>query len=324
MAKVVVNPPAQLVPRPSDVDLTLDQLALLGVFASLKKAPSFAKFPGTFVLRHYRRGEVVCRQGDAGGTAFYMLTAGDVAALAASGVVDAADTAAPGPARHIRELGRRPGDDKPHAVATARLSVERPRATKTSGQQSWWSFCARGSSQSSPRANPATIAIDGPADIDYQSRQASIFEGEVFGEMSCLTRQPRSATIVAETECLALEFLRNILDQMRKDPEYKKLSDEQYRQRVMEGHLRQLSIFKMLSDREFDDIVKHVEFQEFEPGSVLWDEGDAPMRSTSCGAESSRSCSHFPGECPNDRLAIGRNSSSSSPPKSSPISASSV
>jgi hypothetical protein len=82
MEKKVVNPAAQLVPRPRDVDLTPEQLAVLGVFASLKKQPMFAKNPGTWLLRHYRSGEVICRQGDAGGTAFYMLTGSDLAALA--------------------------------------------------------------------------------------------------------------------------------------------------------------------------------------------------------------------------------------------------
>ena len=61
---------------------------------------------------------------------------------------------------------------------------------------------------------------------------------------------------------------------MRKDAEYKQLSDKRYRERVMEGHLRQLSILQLLSDREFSDVVKQVELTEFPAGTVLWDEGD--------------------------------------------------
>ena len=82
MAKTVINPEAELESRTGDVELTLDQLGLLGVFASLKKGPAFAKFPGTYIMRHYRPGDVICRQGEAGGTAFYMLTGKDLAALA--------------------------------------------------------------------------------------------------------------------------------------------------------------------------------------------------------------------------------------------------
>src|SRR5207302_957638 len=45
------------------------------------KAPSLDKFPGAMVLRHYSKGEELCRQGEAGWTAFYILTLDDVLAM---------------------------------------------------------------------------------------------------------------------------------------------------------------------------------------------------------------------------------------------------
>src|SRR5207245_1149955 len=79
------------------------------------------------------------------------------------------------------------------------------------------------------RAKPLYVPIDGPRDLDYQTLQSFLYEGELFGEMSCLYRTPRSATIVATRDCYMLEMLRNILDQLQKDPAYKARTDELYR-----------------------------------------------------------------------------------------------
>src|SRR5262249_36527810 len=44
--------------------------------------------------------------------------------------------------------------------------------------------------------------------------------------------------------------------------------------RVLEGHLRQLSIFRYLSTEEFKQLQDHIELVRFEPGTMIWDEGD--------------------------------------------------
>ncbi len=78
--------PAELseVTDPLDADdelLTADELAQLDLFEELKKQPSFARFPGTTVLRKCRKGRVLVRQGDAGATAYSILTTEDVIEL---------------------------------------------------------------------------------------------------------------------------------------------------------------------------------------------------------------------------------------------------
>ena len=78
--------PAELaeVTDPLDADdelLTADELARLDLFEELKKQPSFARFPGTTVLRKCRKGRVLVRQGDAGATAYSILTTEDVIEL---------------------------------------------------------------------------------------------------------------------------------------------------------------------------------------------------------------------------------------------------
>ena len=67
-------PRAQLEPRDGDVQLTEDEFLQLSLFAQLKRKPSLDKFPGALILRHYRKGELIFRQGEAGWTAYYILT----------------------------------------------------------------------------------------------------------------------------------------------------------------------------------------------------------------------------------------------------------
>jgi hypothetical protein len=79
--KVVMNPPAELEPRASDVPLPYDRYLELSLFAQLKAKPSLEKFPGTVAVRRFRKGEVICRQGEAGWTAFYVISTEDMLKL---------------------------------------------------------------------------------------------------------------------------------------------------------------------------------------------------------------------------------------------------
>src|SRR5438876_12330325 len=80
MAKQLM-PRAELEPRDSDVKVTDEQFLKISLFARLKRKPSLDKFPGAMVLRRYRKGEVIFRQGEAGWTAFYILTSEDLLAI---------------------------------------------------------------------------------------------------------------------------------------------------------------------------------------------------------------------------------------------------
>jgi Fe-S-cluster-containing hydrogenase component 2 len=72
MAKQV-NPTAELEPRANDIALPDEWMLKLSLFAGLKEPPSLYKFPGSVVVRHYTPGDVIYRQGEGGGTAFYIL-----------------------------------------------------------------------------------------------------------------------------------------------------------------------------------------------------------------------------------------------------------
>lgn len=296
MPPAVVNPEASLESRPGDESLAQAELERLSLFANLRKKPSFDKFPGAVLLRRYRRGEVIVRQGDAGWTAFYVLTTADLLALRQAQLakikteLEAFDPAS----KDRRELAdlqaaleeqivqlqgpaAAASDARQRSVVTAFLDVELSSARRPSllnRLRGFWTGNGA-DAQTAAEGRPQFIPNDGPVDIRLDTRRAEIREGELFGEMSCMSRVPRSATVVADEDCYLLEMLRNILDQVRKDPSYKEQMDRIYRERALGPQLRKLSIFADLSEEQFAAVRQRAELVTLEPGQVAYDEGDA-------------------------------------------------
>jgi Fe-S-cluster-containing hydrogenase component 2/CRP-like cAMP-binding protein len=113
---------------------------------------------------------------------------------------------------------------------------------------------------SQPAADRPTISIpfDGPTDISLGTRQAVLNEGELFGEMACMNRAPRSATVVAARECYILEMLSNIFQEIDDDPGYRKERDHVYKERALGLQLRDLSLLRDLTDPEFTAVAAEI------------------------------------------------------------------
>jgi CRP-like cAMP-binding protein len=278
-------PRAQLEPRDGDVQLTEEEFLQLSLFAQLKRKPSLDKFPGAMVLRHYKKGELIFRQGEAGWTALYILTSDDVLTLRKhqleAGVRDGEKKVLEAETTLLQQRVERlktaaPGDDL-RTAATVFLAVARtPRARRSTSINPLARLRPRNVVGPARNIEEKTfyIPVDGPMTLNYDSLRAPLQEGELFGEMSCLYRTPRSATVVARRDCYMLELLRNILDQIQKDPIYKARSDEVYKKRILDLHLRKLSLFSELNDAEFAEIRDSVELVSFEPGTLICDEGE--------------------------------------------------
>ena len=58
------------------------------------------------------------------------------------------------------------------------------------------------------------IGIDANIDLPMSKPIAELGPGELFGEMTCRTFQPRSATVIAREPCVMVEMLRVILDML--------------------------------------------------------------------------------------------------------------
>jgi CRP-like cAMP-binding protein/Fe-S-cluster-containing hydrogenase component 2 len=278
MAKQLM-PKAELEPRDSDVKLTDEQFLKIGLFTRLKRKPSLDKFPGAMVLRRYRKGEAIFRQGEAGWTAFYILTSEDL--LEIEGKDKKPDpnifkSLRPGEIKalleRVQELQESPArSEELRTVASVNLAIAEPSPRKRAGlfqrlqEHIFDSRTGRG-------PKPLYIPIDGPRDLDYQTLHSFLYEGELFGEMSCLYRTPRSATVVATRDCYLLEMLRNILDQLQKDPAYKAQTDEIYKKRILELYLRQSSIFQELTREQLEALRQSLSLVMFESGQVIFDE----------------------------------------------------
>ena len=268
MSHVVVNPKADLAARAGDERLPGELLEKLQLFNSLKKKPSFEKFPNSVVLRHFRPGDIICRQGDAGASAYYILTTEDLLALrqaqAATGQIERLQT-------ELAQLADAPANDPRRQRLTAHLLLSEGKPKVGRG---WWSSIF-GGNKSANTKSPTSIAIDGPSAIDMATRRAPLFEGEVFGEMSCMTMSPRSATVVAESDCYLLEFLRNIFDHIQRDAGYQQRLDAMYRDRVLANHLKRLDLLADVPDADLEILQKQAELRRVEPGQIIFDQGDA-------------------------------------------------
>ena len=314
MAKIVTNIPPEFeqVAAPIGLDdelLTAKELEALSIFVSLKKGPTFEKFPGFTLLRKCHPGRVLCEQGNAGATAFSILTTHDVVdlrriqlksirlELEARAESKSREDMHPQFARLTQaELIKRETEclDEIETLFPKALELEQPenkdnaamrrRASahllvnlEGSGKRgSLWQRATRwltGHRRSRMRALPKSIAIDG-ADVNAKTKIGGLYEGDLFGEMSCLNRAPRSATVIADDECYMLEMLRNVLDMLHKDPVYKERMDGIYRKRVLEGHIRRLSIFEELSDAEYLKLQDAIELIEVPTGDLVFEEFD--------------------------------------------------
>jgi Fe-S-cluster-containing dehydrogenase component/CRP-like cAMP-binding protein len=300
---VVVNPQAGLPARDGDEQVTPRQLEQLSLCATLKQKPTFAKFPGSVVLRRYRQGETIVRLGDAGWTAFYVLTTEDMLTLRQAELktaeerlqrpatgqeksewrqrlaerIDvlrkdvqawkarAADLAAAGSGEAEQQLRR---------AVTAFLPLGPDERPKPVGRFQRLLAGFRRPRAGAAEPPPLAIAHDGPTDIDGHTKSAAMYEGELFGEMSCMTRMPRSATVRAERDLYLLEMLGNVLDMIRRDDGYRELADKVYRERAMNLQLRMLPIIGQLPPELFRRIQQRAKLVTYEPGSVVWDEHD--------------------------------------------------
>lgn len=214
----------------------------------LQELPFFEGVSGTFlslnrnavVRRHFKPGEVICREGEYGSTAFYMLEGQAKVSIAS-------------PMAHVKTKGKvRNFLGKLSSRLTQRQNDKREEETS----QHW-------------------IHIDAPMDLSYDNPVAMLGPGDLFGEMTCMSLYPRSATVRAETDCTALEMLRNVLDIMQRNKTFRARLDQSYRQRALDSHLRAVPVFAELTDEFIEGLRERVELLRFTPGQVICRQGDA-------------------------------------------------
>ncbi len=211
--------------------------------------PIFQNVSGTFlelnqkavVKRHYRAGEIICREGEFGSTAFYILE-GKAEVFLAS------------PMAHVETAGTSQG------FFRKLKSMLSPREQHRRSEESDRPF----------------IPIDASVDLPYDRPIAELSPGDLFGEMTCMSYYPRSATVRAKTDCVMLEMLRNVLDILQRNKTFRAQLERNYRARALDSHLRSVPIFASLTKDFIDHLRDRVELVRFSPGQVICRQGDAP------------------------------------------------
>jgi len=215
--------------------------------AELLHLPIFENVSGTFlelnqkavVKRHYRAGEIICREGEFGSTAFYILSGQSEVFLES-------------PMAHVKTDGTSQGFFR-------RLkSILSPRDEHRRNEES----------------NRPFIPIDASVDLPYANPIAELGAGELFGEMTCMSYYPRSATVRAKTDCVMLEMLRNVLDILQRNKTFRAQLERNYRNRALDSHLRSVPIFASLTKDFIDHLRDRVELLRFSPGQVICRQGE--------------------------------------------------
>ncbi|HEV8048593.1 MAG TPA: cyclic nucleotide-binding domain-containing protein [Terriglobales bacterium] len=209
--------------------------------------PIFKNVSGTFIElnhnaiieRRYKAGDIICREGEFGATAFYI-------------VEGKAEVYLSSPIAHVKTEGSPQG------------FLSKLRSMLTSREQDH-----RNEESSRP-----FIPIDASVDLPYQNPIAELGPGELFGEMTCMSYYPRSATVRAKTDCTMLEMLRNVLDIMQRNKTFRDQLDRTYRQRALSSHLRSVPVLAPLTPDFIDHLRDRVELLRFAPGQVICTQGE--------------------------------------------------
>jgi CRP-like cAMP-binding protein/Fe-S-cluster-containing dehydrogenase component len=98
-----------------------------------------------------------------------------------------------------------------------------------------------------------------------------------FGEMSALSNAPRTLTALCDSEVVAFRVPRHAFEKLYRDKragEFRKLIDELYRQRVLQGLLKNMSLLRGLPDELLRQIGDRSLLEVAEPGATVVKEGD--------------------------------------------------
>lgn len=215
-----------------------DELLALPIFQGVSRG-LLEKNRGAIVRRRFRSGEIVCREGEFGSTAFYILDGKARVSLSS-------------PIAHVKTHGG------------ARGFLSRLKS----------SLAGRSEDRREEEVSQPYIPIDASVDLAYDNPVAELGVGDLFGEMTCMNFYPRSATVRAETECAMYEMLRSILDILQKNKAFRAQMEEIYRRRALENHLRGVPIFAALTPDFIERLKESVALVRYEPGQPICAQGD--------------------------------------------------
>jgi CRP-like cAMP-binding protein/Fe-S-cluster-containing dehydrogenase component len=240
---------------PRTEKLSADELSAHPLFEGVSHA--FLRWnEGAVVRRRYKAGEVICREGEFGSTAFYI----------EQGKVEVTLQA---PLKHVKNLNQ-PGQQRRGLLG---LFLDLPTI-----------LVGRDQDTREEESKTRYIHIDAPVALRYERSDAqpvaTMGPGDLFGEMTCMSFYPRSATVRAAEDCTVLEMLRNVLYILQRNRKSRAKLEAMYRERAISSHLRSVPLFaEVLADEaelnRFVEFLKpRVQLLRLNPGDVVFRQGD--------------------------------------------------
>lgn len=243
---------------PLDPDMTESRVTgLLGLapFNQMDPTAFTKKVPLRGVLRNdcrihnFEKGDIIIREGDYGHSAFLVLEGEALVSLKSL------------PATLLGRQSRKPkGWLKTLAQLWENNRVPEARDYSEQGPKEL------GSRESA--AGTRIFLQDIPSVLDMD-RTARIHPGEIFGEISALTRTPRTATVVASQRTVVLEIRwQGFRELMKRDEALKNHVDQLYRENSLKSHLREIELLSGLSPEQLQEVADATIFESY--GTYEW------------------------------------------------------
>lgn len=224
--------------------VSLDDVFKHELFDGISK-PFMEWNKGSVARRRFQAGDIICREGDSGNTAF----------IIEDGTVEVSLQA---PLKHVENKGKGGFWGLMKKFSLSLGETARPEAKKA-----------------------RFINIDAPVALSTSNPVAELTPQDViFGEMTCMNNYPRSATVKAKTAVTLLEIRRNVLYVLQRNRRSKKILEDVYRKRSISSHLRSIPLFadQFVDKVEFDKFVDLVREKarlvRLNPGDVIFRQGD--------------------------------------------------
>jgi Fe-S-cluster-containing dehydrogenase component/CRP-like cAMP-binding protein len=246
--------------RPFDPAMTEDDVDRL-LQASPIRFISAAGFPPTMPLRgilrndarirRFRRGDILIKKGDYGGSAYIVLS-GRIRVIISGEYEDTIAGQRPTRLRGwfgaLSQLWRNP--EYPEVRRNIALDLgELVSQTQTD-------FGAQ-------------IFLHNPDAVIDQTETVVLGEGALLGEVGALTRAPRENTVFADSEVQVLEIrFQGLRDLRRYDNGFREYVDDLFRERSLGIRLRAIPLFRNFSNEELEPIIAATEFEAV--GDIDW------------------------------------------------------
>ena len=210
------------------------------------------KLQPNLIERTFRAGDLILRAGDYSDAAHYL----------AEGIVEVRLSPVEAPTR--RPAARPAVSESAAGGLLARVQ----RIFKREGLE-------QAVQQGGVTADGTVILSDMPVDARVGERIV-LERGEIFGELSALSRYPVSADVVAVTDVVCLLIRTSALRLMFKQKacaEFKAAIDQRYRTRTLSTHLRNVELFAEVDAGLIRRLQEAADLLSFEPGAQIIDQG---------------------------------------------------